>query len=268
MPELPEVETIKNQLRPLMPFKVEQLHWSKVATSLFKRNKPQLEGRTLTNLRRHGKFLIFDLDNGTHLISHLGMTGQWRIDSNASKEKHCHLLMRSSTGRVLAYVDPRRFGKMLPLSSEELSQYLLKHPVDVSSDALTLSYLKELFKKYPTRQLKPFLLEQKFFAGLGNYMASEICAHASVRPTRRLGKIRSKEQEKILHATQLVVSGAIASGGVTFQGGYIDAEGNKGLGVQGLVVFYQKICQLCQKTPIKKIILAQRGTYYCPHCQK
>jgi formamidopyrimidine-DNA glycosylase len=77
-----------------------------------------------------------------------------------------------------------------------------------------------------------------------------------------------KEFPKILKAIQDVITPALLSGGTTFQGGYRDTSGEKGKGLDHLVVFYQKTCQMCKTTPVKKIILAQRGTYYCPHCQK
>jgi formamidopyrimidine-DNA glycosylase len=80
--------------------------------------------------------------------------------------------------------------------------------------------------------------------------------------------VKKDEFPKILNAIKEVLTPALASGGTTFQGGYRDASGEKGKGVEHLVVFYQKICQLCLKTPVKKILLAQRGTYYCPRCQK
>jgi formamidopyrimidine-DNA glycosylase len=111
-------------------------------------------------------------------------------------------------------------------------------------------------------------LYQKLFAGSGNYIANEICARAGIRPTRKCRMVKRDEFPKILKAIGEVLQPALASGGTTFQGGYRDTSGEKGLGVEHLVVFYQKICQLCQKTPVKKILLAQRGTYYCPKCQK
>ena len=108
---------------------------------------------------------------------------------------------------------------------------------------------------------------QKLFAGSGNYIANEICARALIRPTRKCKMVKKDEFPRILEAIHKVLAPALASGGTTFQGGYRDSTGEKGLGVQHLVVFYQKTCQMCKVTPVKKILLAQRGTYYCPTCQ-
>jgi formamidopyrimidine-DNA glycosylase len=123
-------------------------------------------------------------------------------------------------------------------------------------------------KRMPGRAIKVGLLDQKYFAGSGNYIANEICAHARIRPTRLCSKIKTSEYPLIFAAIQKVINGAIASGGTTFQGGYRDTSGEKGMGVQNLVVFWQKTCQLCGVTAIKKTVLAQRGTYHCPKCQK
>ncbi len=140
--------------------------------------------------------------------------------------------------------------------------------MDLADSALDLDYLTQAIKRFPERALKVTLLDQKLFAGSGNYIANEICARAGLRPTRKCNKVKKEEFPKILKAIHEVLAPALASGGTTFQGGYRDSSGEKGMGVQHLVVFYQKICQMCKKTPVKKIILAQRGTYYCPKCQK
>ena len=99
-------------------------------------------------------------------------------------------------------------------------------------------------------------------------MASEICARAFIRPSRRMKTLTRGDLEKIITANKVVLSDSLDSGGATFSGGYLDAHGEKGEGVKGLVVFYQETCLQCNKTPVKKIIMAQRGTYYCPACQK
>ena len=153
-------------------------------------------------------------------------------------------------------------------SSKEAQEKLSELGLDLSDPDFDLEYLKKMIKRYPERALKVTLLDQKLFAGSGNYIANEICARARIRPTRKCKNIKDKEFPLILMAISDVLTPALESGGTTFQGGYRDSTGEKGKGVQHLVVFYQKICQLCKKTSVKKIILAQRGTYYCPKCQK
>ena len=267
MPELPEVETIRLQLSEYLPMKIltqtstPQLKQNILHTSL------DLQNKTLLTIKRKGKMLDFIFDDGSHLLSHLGMTGTWLIGEKIKTTKHTHLTLQGEK-HTLAYDDPRRFGHMYFYSKEEAELKLAELGLDLADPDFNLEYLTTSIKRYPERALKVTLLDQKLFAGSGNYIANEICARAGIRPTRKCRMVKKDEFSKILNAIKEVLAPALASGGTTFQGGYRDASGEKGKGVEHLVVFYQKICQLCLKTPVKKILLAQRGTYYCPLCQK
>lgn len=267
LPELPEVETIRLQLSEYLPLEISSV----TSTPELKRNilhtELDLKGKTLTTIKRKGKMLDFIFNDGSHLLSHLGMTGTWLIGEEIKSTKHTHLTLKGDNV-TLAYDDPRRFGHMYYYSAEEAKAKLSELGMDLADPEFSIDYLTHAIKKYPERALKVTLLDQKLFAGSGNYIANEICARAGIRPTRKCKNIKKDEFPKILSAIREVLDPALASGGTTFQGGYRDATGEKGKGVQHLVVFYQKTCQLCKKTPVKKIILAQRGTYYCPHCQK
>jgi formamidopyrimidine-DNA glycosylase len=226
-----------------------------------------LEKKSILEIRRKGKMLDFIFNDGSHLLSHLGMTGTWLVGESISSTKHTHLTLVGEK-MTLAYDDPRRFGHMYYYSKEEAEEKLAQLGLDLTDPEFNLDYLTTSIKRFPERALKVTLLDQKLFAGSGNYIANEICARAGIRPTRKCRMVKRDEFPKILKAIGEVLQPALASGGTTFQGGYRDTSGEKGLGVEHLVVFYQKICQLCQKTPVKKILLAQRGTYYCPKCQK
>jgi formamidopyrimidine-DNA glycosylase len=227
----------------------------------------RLVGLTLLEIRRKGKMLDFSFDDGSHLLSHLGMTGAWLIGETIKKTKHTHLILEGAT-ITLAYDDPRRFGHMYHCSKTDAEKKLSELGLDLADAELSLNYLTEAITRYPNRALKVTLLDQKLFAGSGNYIANEICARAGILPTRECSEIKKNEFPKILKAIHEVLTPALRSGGTTFQGGYRDSTGEKGNGVQHLVVFYQKICQLCKNTEVKKIVLGQRGTYYCPKCQK
>lgn len=233
---------------------------------------------TIAQISRHGKFLIIELKTKNpaplFLLSHLGMSGAWIISPEELKTtKHVHLSFEgeSSTENkktYLSYVDPRRFGRLALLDQEMLAQKLASLGPDLTSDSFDEGHWKKCIQRFPERQIKVTLLDQKLFAGIGNYMASEICAHAGIRPTRRCSHITRHEISRLRQAAKLVVEGAISEGGATFAGGYQDTTGSDGGGLSNLVVFWQKTCQLCRKTPIKKIYLAGRGTYYCSLCQK
>ena len=273
MPELPEVETIRLQLQEIMPFSIEKVEYSPVVDSVLKRENREFDpcGRVLERIERKGKLLDFCVRGGEHILGHLGMSGSWRISPKRISEKHTHVLFRGKVrGKkrcYLAYVDPRRFGNMYFFSHEKAQIHLQRLGVDVAGPEFTSDYLMSLFRRFPQRQVKPFLLEQKHFCGIGNYMACEICALARVRPTRRLGRITRQEISRLHRATLQVVRKQIKYQGLTFSGGYKDAFGDDGGGLSQLVVFHQDICGMCKTHAVKKIVMFQRGTYYCPRCQ-
>lgn len=270
MPELPEVQTIRDQLSGYLPLKIKTLNLSKVADSIVHTPMEKLAGKTIERVWRKGKMLVFEISDGRKILSHLGMTGSWRISTEKIKEKHLHIEFIGTKGNetfFLSYVDPRRFGHLYLYEEGNAQAKLDELGVDLASPDFTYEYFEESLKKYPERYVKVSLLDQALFAGTGNYIANEICARAFVRPQRKVKTLTKKEIKALFDAVSVVITGATSSGGTTFQGGYADVNGEKGGGVQHLVVFYQKECQLCKKTPVKKITLAQRGTYYCPKCQ-
>lgn len=270
MPELPEVETIRSQLSTILPFAVKHFSTTKELKQNILHTELNLNNRTLQTAHRKGKLLDFVLDDGSHLLSHLGMTGTWLITHERPTAKHSHLVLEGNTPlgpRYLTYNDPRRFGHLYHLATAAAAVKLDELGPDLASPEFTFEFMQTALKKYPERALKVALLDQKYFAGSGNYIANEICAFAGIRPARKCARIKAEEYPKIYAAIQKVINGAIQSGGTTFQGGYRDTSGERGMGVQNLVIFYQKTCQLCRTTPVKKTILAQRGTYHCPNCQ-
>jgi len=225
----------------------------------------------LISVQRKGKLLCFCTDHQHYILSHLGMSGAWIISNKKITKKHTHLQFEGiSNGKkmYLGYVDPRRFGNIYFADQKLKDKKFNELGVDLVSKEYTAEYIYQSLKKYPNRALKVCLLDQSLFAGVGNYIASEICAHARLRPTKKCSTITKKQSGLIQMATLKVIEPTIQSGGTAFSGGYQDANGQKGEGLSHLVVFYQKICQLCKVSPVKKIILGQRGTYYCPNCQR
>ncbi len=272
MPELPEVETIKSQLKKTLPLEVIKVTYSPVSDSIIK-DKDFLpkKGMTLEDVIRTGKVLRFMFSKDLKMISGLGMSGSWRISNEFIEVKHTHVQIEGiHKGKkiFLGYIDPRRFGNIHFLTKAHEKEWLKRLGPDVSSPDFNFDYLWALTKSKPMKVLKPLLLEQNVFAGIGNYMASEICARAHIRPTRKMKTLRKADCVALIESTKSVLEDSIKNNGTTFAGGYPDAYGDKGEGVQNLVVFYQKICGLCKKSEVKKITLAGRGTYYCPKCQK
>jgi len=267
VPELPEVKTIQDQLNTVMPFQIRQHELSPVADSIVHTPMTKLRGRTITHIERKGKLLDFRLNDGRHLLSHLGMSGAWLISEKRITEKHTHVQFKGES-RYLAYVDPRRFGHMYLYSETQAQNKLAELGHDLLSDEFTLKYFKDTLLKYPERKIKVSLLDQSLFAGTGNYIANEICAHGGVLPHRKVKTLKANEFNRLYQGISKVLAPTIDRGGTAFSGGYRDANGETGNGVEHLVVFYQQTCQLCQGTPVVKTILGQRGTYHCPKCQK
>lgn len=250
---------------------VQEVVLSKVAGSIVKDRDFDISKFKILKVERYGKVLRFFLDQDRRIISGLGMSGSWRISKTPIDVKHTHVQFMgvNASGPIyLGYIDPRRFGVMYFLSEENEAQWLTRLGPDVSSVDFNFEYLLHLKKIRPEKVIKPFMLEQNYFSGIGNYMASEICARAFIRPTRKMKTLKEADLRNIVEATKQVLNQAINTGGTTFSGGYQDANGDKGEGVRNLVVFYQKICRQCGTTEVKKIVLATRGTYYCPSCQK
>lgn len=271
MPELPEVATIAFQLNEVMPFKINSFITSKVSDSIIHTKIDKLKGKMFLEVRRKGKMLDLILCDGRHLLSHLGMTGGWRISKKKILEKHTHLQFSGEhLGEkvYIAYVDPRRFGHMYLYNEKNARKKLDELGVDLKSPDFSYEYFREKILKYPERFIKVTLLDQSLFAGTGNYIANEICARAKVLPQRKVNSLIEREIKALYKNVAVVIDGATQTGGTTFQGGYADTTGSKGGGVTHLVVFYQKICQMCKKTQVKKITLGQRGTYFCERCQK
>jgi formamidopyrimidine-DNA glycosylase len=200
------------------------------------------------------------------------MSGAWNISKTPITKKHTHLHLETKNQNkekiYLGYVDPRRFGFMYLVNQKQREAHLKKLGPDIYDPEFTPSFLQEMIKKFPARKLKVTLLDQKLFAGIGNYLASEICAHAKLKPTRSCKSIKDKEFPLLYQAFFKALDPSIKSKGLTFSGGYQDAFGEKGNGLQNLLVFHQKVCQNCLKGKVKSLVLAGRNTFYCPLCQK
>lgn len=250
-----------------MPFRIQSFSKSSVSDSIIHTKIDHLKGKTILNVSRKGKMLDFILDDERHILSHLGMTGTWLISKEKITEKHTHFQLKSDKG-YLAYVDPRRFGHMYLYAKDKAQEKLDELGIDLLAKEFTLEYFSKSLLKYPDRKIKVTLLDQSLFAGTGNYIASEICAHGKILPHRKVSTLTKVEIKKLYQGVYKVINPTINSGGTTFAGGYRDTTGSRGSGVQHLVVFYQKICQQCNKEKVIKTILAQRGTYHCPRCQK
>ncbi len=279
MPELPEVETIKNTVAVavggaiILDVLVNQPRLRELVPADF---AERIRGAKIIKLRRVAKYMLMDLDNGLTIIWHFGMSGKIRIEhTNPIKsEKHDHVIIETDKG-VIYYNDARRFGLVLLCESAKLTQHhCFKNigfdPWDVN---LTPQSLLNALKKRKCA-IKLSLLNQEIIAGIGNIYASEILYRARIRPDRPSESICQNEADDIIKQTRIVLEQAIKAGGSTIHD-YKRPDGDIGYFQQQHCV-YGKTGQRCphcvcnfEKTGgIRKIEQGGRSTFYCPTLQK
>lgn len=269
MPELPEVETVKNTLKTKVLNKkiiLASIYWDNIiASPSIEEFKTKIKNQTINNILRRGKWLQFELDD-YYLLSHLRMEGKYFIRKNGDeRNKHEHVIFLFDDNTELRYHDTRKFGKMYLLEKENAySQKPLnelgKEPWD---ETLTPEYLKQKYKHKP---IKTTLLDQNIIVGIGNIYADEILFLSKINPETPADKLNKKNLEDIIKYTRETLEKAIKLGGSTIKS-YTSDEGVHGLFQNQLLVHTKEKCPNCQ-TKIKKITVGGRGTYYCPKCQK
>lgn len=271
MPELPEVETVKNTLKLQMLNKT--IRYVKVIYNLvdypdldeFKNN---IINQTIIDIKRRGKWLMFEL-NDYYLLSHLRMEGKYHIRSKNDKiEKHEHVIF-GFDDMELRYNDTRKFGKFHLIEKDKVYDI---HPLNELGlepwdDNLNISYLKEKYKnkKLP---IKTVLLDQSIITGIGNIYADEILFLSRINPLKKCNELNDNELNNIIKYTKEVLEKAIELGGTTIKS-YESSEGVHGRFQNNLLVHNHEgdKCKNCG-TVIIKTKVNGRGTYYCENCQK
>ena len=279
MPELPEVETIKNALikaadkANITKVSIFNNHFRKIIPDDFAR---RIEGAQIMAIRRKAKYLLLELSNGLTVIWHLGMSGKVKISdfSPENLEKHDHVFIETDKGTIV-FNDARRFGMLTYEETDKLDDCsLFSHigadPFDERLDGLYL-YNKLQNKKIP---IKAALLDQEIVNGIGNIYASEALFDAGIRPTRPAGELSRKDCGKLLESVRRILRRAIEAGGSSIHD-YRKPDGSLGY-FQNMHCVYNKTgqkcpgctCNVAQTGGIKKIVLAGRSTFYCPVKQK
>ena len=273
MPELPEVETVKESLKKLVLNKkivdVVVRYPNIVSESTVEDFINNLKNQTICNIKRRGKWLMFEL-NDYYLLSHLRMEGKYLIrEENMPYEKHEHVIFIFSDKTELRYKDTRKFGRMILVSKKDIGNcdVLKKVGMEPFDSNLTQAYLlaKYKMKKIP---IKTALLDQSIIAGIGNIYADEILFLSHINPLKPCNEITENEAKQIIKNTSDVLKKAILKGGTTIRS-YESSEGVHG-NFQGDLLVHNKEGEECVncKGKIVKITVNTRGTYYCPNCQK
>ena len=278
MPELPEVQTVVNEIikQKLVGEKikdVEILVPSLVAPMDEADFIKALKGRKIVDLSRRAKYIVATLDNGTFFISHLRMSGHFvTIDAKEERGRFERARITFANGKALRYDDIRKFGRFnLTKDKEEILGKLGPEPLEKS---FTPKLLFDLLPKDKKIKLciKAWLLDQTNVAGLGNIYVDEALWLAKIHPERPANSLTLDEAKSLRDAIQSVLKKGIANSGTSLghtQGNFISADGKHGNNAETLNVFHRqgKPCPRC-KTIIIKTVVAQRGTHLCPKCQQ
>ncbi|MCR5700344.1 MAG: bifunctional DNA-formamidopyrimidine glycosylase/DNA-(apurinic or apyrimidinic site) lyase [Candidatus Saccharibacteria bacterium] len=278
MPELPEVETVRRGLKDfILNAKIKQV---KVLCEKSFIGEPVCG--TVCDIRRFGKALVIDLDNGWSLMVHLRMTGQLIFDGAERyaaghpnenfvaklPNKQTRVILEFENG-TLYFNDQRKFGfiKVLPTAEVEEDAFirkLAKEPWKMTSE--------ELYQKLQRRKnsaVKSVILDQTVISGLGNIYADEALYQAKIHPARKAGDLSKKEAATLLEAASRVMDKSIELGGSTMRN-YVKADGTRGNYLDLFAKVYQRDGEPCERcgTEIVKIKVGGRGTHFCPKCQK
>ena len=271
MPELPEVETTRQGIKPYVEDQIIQkvtirdyrLRWP------IPDNLPELlEGQTIRAVYRRAKYLLLDIGHG-FLIIHLGMSGSLRILQQAEPpQKHDHVDIVLTNGSCLRYHDPRRFGAVLwsalPVDEHKLLKDLGPEPLEPEFTAQRLYKLS----RGRIQAVKTFIMDNHVVVGVGNIYANEALFKAGIRPDRPCGKVSLVRYERLVSSIRETLAKAIEQGGTTLRD-FVGGDGKPGYFKQELTVYGRagQPCIHCSSL-IKEIRLGNRSTCFCSKCQR
>ena len=275
MPELPEVEVTRLGLLPYIPTQtITNIWWSgkrlrtTMPTQLL---QSSIKQQVITTIDRRAKYLLFRMRNSAVLVIHLGMTGKLSLlEKDIPKAKHDHLALLLNNGKEIRFNDSRRFGSVTvwpPDGAEEMERFFsAKEGIEPLGDQFTP---QSLFALASNKKLavKPFLMNSKYVAGIGNIYANETLFKAGIHPTTPAQHITKQQWGKIVEAAKSTLKQAIEAGGTTISD-FLGSSGQPGYFQLQLNVYGKKNvpCPQC-KTPVIKTELAGRATFFCPQCQ-
>jgi len=286
MPELPEVETVRRGLEPVL---------AGARLTRVRQNRPdlrfpfpdrfpdRLEGATVLAVQRRAKYLLVPLSTGETWVTHLGMTGRFTLDGDQLGEfetaapsvgKHEHMSLSAVTdGRLtrIGFADARRFGFMGLIASDavEAHPWFAAIGPEPLGNAFSAAHLAEAFRG-KAQNIKVSLLDQRNVAGLGNIYVCEALWRAGISPTLPAGRVSRPRLEALTVAIRDVLTEAIAAGGSTLRD-FANAEGGQGY-FQHAFDVYGREARDCRRDPahpvIRRIVQGGRSTFYCPACQR
>lgn len=276
MPELPEVETTRRHLEPVMVgHRLSHVAVTHERTARHNASPAEVEtrlrGRRVESLGRHGKFLVSGLDDGWVMVAHLGMSGRFSVATPSDEvPRHTHVVLGLDDGTEVRFTDPRTFGFVAVFDEDE---YVGSSVARLGPDAWTgLGDGGALADRLRGRSapIKALLLDQGVVAGLGNIYADEVLHLARIHPLTPGGAVSREAVDGLVGAIDRVLDAAIGAGGTTLDDlAYLLPDGRAGENLAALRV-YGRVGLPCPEcgTPIERVVVRARSTHFCPYCQR
>lgn len=277
MPELPEVQTIVNDLQIIAgdSFIGFSTNFNKAIKS--DNFEKEIVGQKIKNIKRNGKNIVLELDNRIFLLIHLKMTGKLILSHLSSvighqeieaTNKHIHHVFYLKKNGSIEFHDIRKFATLEIVDAKKLFEISKIKGIDPLSENFTLKKFIEILENRKNRNIKSILMDQSIISGIGNIYASEIPFDAKISPLRKIGSLNKNEISALHKSIIKILKKAIRLRGTSFSD-YRDAKGLKG-SFQDHLKVYKKAGKKCLKcdTIIQKVVIEQRSTFFCPTCQK
>jgi len=283
MPELPEVQTVTDQLnRKIIGKKITRFwsDWRKQIFPSFVVFARNIKGAKVLGARRFGKHIVIDLDNKYSIMAHFKMTGHFLVKDSLnrkssafikdSKNQYIHHVITFTDGTTLEFSDMRKFGWLRVVKTAEVETFesISVLGIDALSSKLTIKYFQELFLRKRERSIGTVLLEQTLVAGIGNIYRSEVLFLAGILPTRLVKNLKPDKWNKLLSVIKTILRKAVKMRG-TSDSDFRDTDGLEG-GFQRILYVYARDGKACKKcgTIILRKKIGQRSVFYCIKCQK
>lgn len=270
MPELPEVETTLQGIKPLIQGQIIQkllIRRDKLRWQIPKAELQHLIGLTITAITRRGKYLILHTQQG-HMLIHLGMSGRLSVlDKPTRPDKHDHIDILFNNDSLLRFTDPRRFGALLYIKSDPQRHPLLRN---LGVEPLTRQFSTQYLSQHLTNKqlpIKSAIMDQRIIVGVGNIYATEALFKAGINPLRPANTLLDNDLKRLVLSIKSILRLAIRQGGSTLKD-FLNSDGKPGYFTQQLNVYGRAglTCFICQSM-LKHLRLSQRSTVYCPTCQ-
>ena len=288
MPELPEVEVVKKSLERQINnlyLKSVKINDGNLRYKVKKQEIKKIIGLKIFKIKRRSKYLLFYFNDDLLMIVHLGMTGKFFTQDRKKnkqrtsfyydvadyKEQHNRLIFTFKNNLKLIYNDVRKFGFIKIINSTKANN--VSHLRVLGPEPLSKYYNFKYFKNYISKKrrvIKDLLMDQKFISGLGNIYVNEILFWSNIKPIRKLNKLKDDEIKKVISVTKKILKKAIINGGSSIIN-FSNSEGKKGNFQEYFKVYArkgQKCFNLHCKGVIKKIVISNRASFFCPICQK